>query len=184
MFSSPDLAERTRIRSLLAEVLNSERFPEILLRKRRSWVAVPMESSSHFDQETITILADAIRREGSEIFYAVALEKLEDFPEVIVFPAVQQGVDLFNSLCSHFNFAIFSASLNWVYVCTTDGYYIVVGEVGFIQSAYNQEIYKLLEDFERYIDRSGSRTSTLLEYVFNKCKTIYRDSEFGDWISI
>lgn len=182
--SSP--TERSRIRSLLSKALDARLFPELILTRRAGWIALPIESSAHFDEDGVKSVVNAIRRYERRNFYAVALESLVNSSEVLRFPATQYGVEAFNHLCGHFNFVMFTEAVDWLLICSTDDYYIAVGNEDFAREVCGGTIQQGYYSFEEYINRSpsSSRSRKLLSYVYDKCRLEYPQVPVGSQMAM
>lgn len=182
-FYVPSSVEQLQIRSLLAKTLDVRFFPELLLTKKTRWIALPIESSAHFGKDDVIKIANAIGVFNDREFYAVALEPLLNHLEVLKFPATEYGVEYFNYLCGHFNYALFSNAFDWLIICSTDDYFIAIGNDIFVESVYGGGVGDAYSSFEKYANKSFE-TQELLKYVYTKCRVEYAQAPIGAQVTI
>lgn len=111
------------------------------------WVAVPVESSSHFDEADIERIVAALRSLGVHQVMAVATEELQSQPHCYLVSANKAGLMLFNRECGHFNYILTTVNLDAAVLCTSNDYYIAAGPEQFVVEAVGTSIEDARKSF-------------------------------------
>ena len=135
------------------------------LLERHRWVAVPVESASHFTEGDARILSDAVRATGVTTLLALAAEELRNFPSCFEVPVTPEGLLAFSWAVSHFNFALSSPGTPFVLLCTVYDYYLVAGPVEFVRRAVGGDISAARQLFDEFADGSSRYDSGRLSAV-------------------
>jgi len=118
----------------------------------RNWLAVPVESGSHFAEDDANNLAHAMQLANCRYCYGIAIEPLDAFPHAWRIEATKDGLLEFSKTCAHFNFVLVPDSMTFAILCTVYDYYIVAGPSEFVQTAVGGDIAHARLQFIAYID--------------------------------
>lgn len=158
----------------------------IQVHKINNWVAVPVESALHFDDLDIQRISTASQHNGNNVVYGYALEDSPQIPKLISFNSTTEGINAFNSSCSHANYAVFPLELSWLVLCLTEGVYVVIGPLHFVEDAIGGSIEAGYSAFQTYASDqnwpSGVRERFL--YVLETFKDTYSTIKTGGHISL
>jgi hypothetical protein len=122
--------------------------------KQNNWVAVPVESGSHFDDEDARLLAHAMESAGIHSCFALATEPLQNFPVCFEVKATKEGLIAFSHECAHFNFILISESQSCAVLCTVYDYFLVSGMPEFVELALGCTIVTSRERFLQFANDS------------------------------
>ena len=111
---------------------------EWLLRNR--WVAVPVESSDHFDEDAIGRLSAALQVAGHNECLAVATEPLENIPFCFRVSTSAEGLRALNKAAWFFNFVLFPEDCSCALLCTKSEYYLIAGPKDLVISALGTDL--------------------------------------------
>lgn len=113
------------------------------------WIAVPMESAVHFDQEDAARLASAI--EGVAVgLYAVAIEDLHNVEAAYHVPATPEGLLGFSAECGLFTYLLLPVDAQFAILCSVADYYLIAGRRAFVEKACGSEIPAAFDTFEHF----------------------------------
>ena len=136
------------LKSWLARVLDSEQHLDSDFFHSQQWIVVPVESGLHFDDSDIRRIAPAIQLTGNKKLNAVLIEDVSNVVSHLQFEADFDGFQQFNHECGHFNYAICPNDRSFLIVCTTNGYYLLAGKQGFVESALGMSIIEGRKAFD------------------------------------
>ncbi len=131
----------------LSTVVCSSNEQGVTLIKQDAWVAVPVESGYHFDNSDQERLLHAITYFATTRLFAITLEYLDASDNIIEIPLSRNGIAEFNRQYGHFNVVLFPELLNWVVICTTDDYFIVIGNQQFVEKVVGHSIEESFVEF-------------------------------------
>lgn len=132
---------------------------------RHQWVAVPVESASHFTEDDAKILSDAMQATSVTELLAIAAEELRNFPNCFEVPVTTEGLLAFSWAGSHFNFALSPPRTPLVILCTVYDYYLVAGPTEFVRRAVGGDISAARQLFDEFADGCSWYDSGLLSAV-------------------
>jgi hypothetical protein len=145
-----DAISLARARALLAGVIESRNHLRSACLASRGWIAVPVESASHFDRDDAYRLAAALQDANVRECFAVATEERRNTPACYRVAPSADGLLAFSWECSSFNFALVSDNRSSVVLCTSDGYYLVAGPAIFVRRAVGGDLLEARASFERF----------------------------------
>ena len=137
--------------------------------KQNKWVAVPVESGSHFNDEDGRLFANAMKSARIDSCFALATEPLENFPLCFEVKATKEGLIAFSHECAHFNFIVFSESRSFAILCTVFDYFLVSGMPEFVEPALGCSILtarKRFLEFANDSDESQRLAAVASRYAF------------------
>lgn len=97
---------------------------------------------------------------------------LEDLqvPDLTVFPADRAGLVAFNREYGHFNCALLPGDRSFALVLTVDDYYLVAGDLDFVESAVGCSIERARSRFEAHAKHAwGGADKVRLLDVASRC---------------
>jgi len=130
-----ELVQIRKLRELIKPMLEPPGHLNTNWLKQNNWIAVPVESGSHFDDDDARLLAQAMQSAGFSSCLAVATELLEHFPPCFNVETTKEGLMVFGHECAHFNFVLTPASPSFAVLCTVFDYFVVSGSFAFVESA-------------------------------------------------
>ena len=99
------------------------------------WIAVPVESASHFNIIDAEVISHALQTINCEYCFAIATEPFANFPRHFQVSTTSEALLNFSKQCSHFNFVLIPEDLSFAILCTVYDYYIVTGSSKFVKQA-------------------------------------------------
>lgn len=134
-----DEREAEQIKSLKTGLVDEPAHLNLRWLAQSRWLAVPVESAGHFDDEAARLLADAFQEMRCSDVFAVATEDLGDFPDFLV-EASKQGLLDFSWKCAHFNYALLPRDRTAAVLCTVYDYFLVAGPYRFVSRAVGGDV--------------------------------------------
>lgn len=147
--------EISRVESLMTTVLEPSGYLDMNWIEENNWVAVPVESASHFNSQDAERLVYAIKKEGIPQSFAIATEPLKNFPRCLIVPTTKEDFLTFSQECAHFNILIISLPLSFAVLCTVFDYYVISGTPAFVEDAAGCTIAEARSRFLEYASKSG-----------------------------
>lgn len=121
---------------------------------KHKWLAIPVESASHFDDSDARRLAEAMKCSGDTTCFGFATEPLKEFPNRFRIEASEQGLLSFSRECAHFNFILISERVTFAVLCTVFDYFVVCGPKAFVEKALGLTIEKARQRFAEFASNS------------------------------
>jgi hypothetical protein len=118
--------------------------------KREGWVAVPVESAHHLDDDDQIRLLRAVQAVKTRRVRALMLENLGDFPPAFDIQSSLAGIAAFNWECGHFNVALGGDDAMWIVACTTDDFYVIAGPAQFVTICVGGDIREAFDAFRAF----------------------------------
>lgn len=140
-----------QLQQILPFYCGKDGIEQIALVKQNEWIAVPVESYSHFTPDFRERLQNITSEQGVENIFAVLIETPETNPGAYKIPTTSEGIAEFNLVCGALNCALFAEDLNWVIVCTVDEYYIVAGQEPLVLQLLLASLERAVAEFEVYV---------------------------------
>lgn len=147
-----DPAEVSRAMALIEPVVEKPWHLRMDWLTTHKWVAVPVESASHFEERDAELLANAAVSIGCEECSAVATEPL--LPEELCYtvPTTKKGFLDFSRQCFSLNYVLISEDRSFAVLCTSEDYYIVAGPRDFVIKAVGSSIETARKMFLSFAD--------------------------------
>ena len=138
----------------------------------RSWVAVPVESASHFDSLDTSRLLPAMSLFGSDECFAVVTDKVKHGPKVYRVPITEEGLLGFSKECFGLNVLLAPYDEAYAILCTVDDHYVVVGPSNFVIEAVGGDISLARAEFLSFASDS-LWPMKIREYLMNIAQTYF-----------
>jgi hypothetical protein len=145
-----DAASLQKARALLDGIVKNRHDLHVEWLANKAWVAVPVESASHFDGDDARRLAAALAEANIQECFAVATEELKGSHICYRVPATVDGLLAFSWECGSFNFALVSHDRSFVVLCTSDDYFLVAGSMAFVSRAVGGDLARARASFEQF----------------------------------
>lgn len=126
------------------------------------WIAMPVESASHFSKKDIESISKAIESFGCQKCFAISLEPLENFPLFLEIFATKEGLQDFSWECGHFNFALLSENKTFLIICTVYDYFIIAGSREFVEISVGGDLDVAKKAFAEFAELDEMSKSRLL----------------------
>src|SRR5438034_10996889 len=117
-----------------------------------NWVAVPVESASHFYERDAELLSQAMASLGCSECFAVATERLENSILFYRVLTTLDGLLEFSHETTALNFVLLPDDRSFAVLCTSEDYYIVAGPRNFVAKAVGTTIDTARKMFLRFAD--------------------------------
>lgn len=157
-----DPEEVQRLESLIQDIVDKPDHLDINWLINRGWVAVPVESASHFSESDAEKLSQAIQSISCEKCFAIATEPLMNFHHCFQVPTTSEGLLDFSWTCSHFNFVLVSEDKSFAVLCTISDYFIIAGTLEFVKHAVSGNIEAARSEFNRFASSNDRWKGRLL----------------------
>lgn len=116
------------------------------------WVAVPVESASHFDLRDAECISRAVASLGYSECLGVATEPLENSILCYRVPTTLEAFIEFSRETSALNYVLISEDRFFAVLCTSEDYYIVAGPRNFVAKAVCSSLDTARKMFMRFAD--------------------------------
>jgi hypothetical protein len=113
----------------------------------RQWVAVPVETANHLDEDTVSRLLTRCKQADVKRLFAVETERDVTKRECYSLPASAEGLASFNCKLGLMYCALFPPALDWLILCTKDDHYVVAGRLEFVEAALAKRAGQALGEF-------------------------------------
>jgi len=146
-----------RLKSLVTEMIDDPEHLSIPYLKSHDWIAIPVESSLHFNQLDTIQISRAAAEMGCEEGFAILTESLNNVGNCYKVRLSPTGLTEFSNECGHFNFAILPKNGSFIILCTLEEYFLVGGPKKFIDKylGVNISIEKAMEDFKAFAEHNS-----------------------------
>jgi hypothetical protein len=114
------------------------------------WIAVPVESASHFNRSDTEIISHALQTINCAYCFAIATEPLANFNRYFQVSTTSEGLLTFSKQCSHFNFVLIPEDLSFAILCTVYDYYVVAGSSKFVEQVVGGSIEVARTRFNKF----------------------------------
>lgn len=134
----------------------------------RGWSVVPVESALHFSSEDAERLAKALSEQHIDYLFAIAAEDLASTHMFLQMQPTRDSLLEFSNSFGHFNFLLTSRDNSWAVLCTTDDYFLVAGEVLFVEhtvGASHSKARALFREFASHNQWPASARQNLLSVL-------------------
>jgi hypothetical protein len=116
----------------------------------RQWIAVPVETANHLDEDTASRLVNHSRNAGAKRLFAVETERDVTKREFCSLPVSADGLASFNWELGLMYCALFSPALDWLILCTKDDHYVVAGPLEFVEAILDKPVGQALREFGEF----------------------------------
>jgi hypothetical protein len=142
-----DEREAQRLQSLINEMGDGSIHLDADWIINNRWIAIPVESASHFAEEQAKMLSRAMQGFGHTECFAVATEPLENFPLCFRVLTTTEGLLEFSYDCGDFSFVLVPENRSFAILCTDAGYFIVGGRREFATQAIGGDLNTARAEF-------------------------------------
>jgi hypothetical protein len=113
----------------------------------RHWIAVPVETANHLDDNTISRLVNQCRNADVNRLFAVETERDVTERDCYSLPASADALASFNWELGLMYCALFPPALDWLILCTKDDHYAVAGRLEFVEAIIGKAVDQALREF-------------------------------------
>lgn len=146
--TEPELFER--VMSLPRDIVEDHFDLKLDWLVSKEWVAVPVDSGMHFDENDIERLSQAAISIGCSQCFAIATEPLGELPRCYQLETTPDDLLAFNRKWGAFNFVLIPETRVFAVLCTSEDYFIVAGTCEFVKKAVGRDISVARAEFEEY----------------------------------
>lgn len=145
-----DLSQIEHYRMIVMEMLQGDgvlgyAFADEWVR-RNYWKVVPVEDSSHFSAEELSILVSVLRDAGYRECIAVATEPLDPAPACYRLSISEEDLREFNKECGPFRYLLTDENRTWAISCN-EWYNLFAGEPELLARMLGKPILKAREEY-------------------------------------
>ncbi|MBW4488782.1 MAG: hypothetical protein KME12_13430 [Trichocoleus desertorum ATA4-8-CV12] len=126
---------------------------DVSMIKQPGWVAIPCESSDHFDHDDCVRLWQTVSEYGYQNMIGVALESMagnEGF-EGVLLPTTLEAIEEFDSLYSFYWCALYAGKPDWMILFTKLDYFVIAGSESFVRKLVGCEFDEAFNTFHDYL---------------------------------
>jgi hypothetical protein len=127
---------------------------DVLMVKQSDWVAVPCESSDHFEQDDCVRLWHTALEHGYQEMIGLALESMvegnEGYEGVRV-PTTLEAIEEFDSLYSFYWCVLYAGKPDWVILFTKLDYFVIAGPQDLVRRFIGCELSEAFDKFYNYL---------------------------------
>jgi hypothetical protein len=145
-----DPKEVHRLEFMLQDIIDYPGHIKVDWLIKNEWVAVPVESASHFNKSDAEAISHALQTINCKYCFAVATEPLANFTRCFQVPTTSKSLLAFSWECSHFNFVLIPEHRSFAILCTVYDYYIVAGSTKFVKQAVGGNIETARAKFNEF----------------------------------
>ncbi|SRR5258708_4662943 len=145
-------AEVKKAMSLIDDVVDQPWHLKTSWITSHKWIAVPVESASHFDERDAECLSQAAGFFGYSECAGVATEPLENSILCYRVPTTQEAFLEFSRETTALNYVLLPEDRFFAVLCTSEDYYIVAGPHDFVTKAVGSSIDTARKMFMRFAD--------------------------------
>jgi hypothetical protein len=118
--------------------------------QNRGWCVVPVEDSSHFNNEEIRCIISALDTAGSKLCFAIAAPDLPtEFANVYELSVSEEGFEAFNAEFSIFRVLLTATDRSWAISCN-EWFNLFAGPEGLVERMLGVSIGEARREFLAY----------------------------------
>jgi hypothetical protein len=122
---------------------------------KNHWVALPMESGSHFDEKQAEKIAEALSALKVKIVYAIQSELWDNSElEIYKFIPTKEEILNFSANSRSSYFVLFSKELSFLIVCSVYDFFVVAGTKEFVTKSSGNDLEASRKQFLNFAQDS------------------------------
>ncbi len=178
--------EELNVHSVLDCLIHGQSIPDLSIIKQAGWIAVPVESASHFDSFDIACLIHAMHGASTQYFYVIPFEGFMNVAEYLKVTSSVEGITYVNKTYSFFNIIMVAENASWLCIATVRDYFIYVGLPEFIEAAVGRSIEAQYLAFHTFATNPIGPDTVRNELVriLHTCRIEYAHAEAGEPIEL
>ena len=149
-----DETEANLALKLFEDYIDPPEYVRIDILKEKNWIALPIESAAHFDQDYAEKLVTASLEIGETSCYAISvLEQGENIPRIFSIELKVDDILTHDQMYSFVSWALIPKSGAFAFLLSHDDYFVVAGPRSFVSTMAGGDIAKSFKNYKEYAIR-------------------------------